>query len=60
MAGTIIMIVLLVIAMPVAILISGAVGAALLGGLVNLDNDRSHEGTELYDLTYPDRDAAAN
>ena len=39
MGGAIVMVVLLVIVMPVAILLTGAVGAAILGGLVKRDRD---------------------
>ena len=54
MAGTIVIIVLLVIVIPVGVLISGGVGAALLGGVINSDNDHNSEGSELYALEYPD------
>ncbi len=41
------MIVVLVVVMPVGILMSGAVGAALLGRLLKTDVDAAHEGSEL-------------
>jgi len=47
MVGVLIIIGILVVAMPVGVLISGGVGAALLGGLIKADVDRSHEGSEL-------------
>ncbi|HBL09490.1 MAG TPA: hypothetical protein EYM46_04600 [Acidimicrobiia bacterium] len=47
MAGAVIMIVVLVVVMPVGILMSGAVGAALLGRLLKTDVDAAHEGSEL-------------
>ncbi len=47
MVGPIIIVVVLLIAIPVGVLMSGGVAAALLGGLVNADVDRSHEGSEL-------------
>lgn len=47
MAGAIVMIVVLVIVLPVVTLMSGAVGAGLLGWLVNRETDASHEGSEL-------------
>ncbi len=40
-------IVVLVIALPVAVLMSGAVAAAVLGGLLKADVDHSHAGSEL-------------
>ena len=45
------MVLLLVIVIPVGILISGAVAASLLGGLLKKDADGSHEGSELLDLS---------
>ncbi len=39
MAGTIVIVVLLVLVMPVGILMSGAAGAAILGTLVKNDRD---------------------
>ena len=45
------MIILLVVIMPVGILISGAVVAALLGGLLKRDVDATHKGSELLDLS---------
>jgi hypothetical protein len=40
-------IVVLVVAIPVGFLMSGAVAAAILGGLVKADVDHSHAGSEL-------------
>lgn len=40
-------IVVLVVAIPVGVLMSGAVAAAILGGLVKADVDHSHAGSEL-------------
>jgi hypothetical protein len=45
------MIVLLVVVMPVGILLSGAVVAALLGGLLKRGADDTHQGSELLDLS---------
>ncbi len=47
MTGPIILVIVLVVAMPVGVIVSGAVGAALLGWLVKSDVDASHEGSEL-------------
>jgi len=47
MFGPIAIVIVLVIALPVAVLMSGAIGAALLGGVLKSDVDRSHEGSEL-------------
>lgn len=47
MLGPIIIVAVLVVALPVAVLMSGGIAAGLLGFLVNDDVDRSHEGSEL-------------
>ena len=46
MAGTIVIIVLLVVVFPVAVLMSGAVGAAIIGFFLKKDRDDAYEGTE--------------
>ncbi len=51
MLGAVLMILLLVVVMPVGILVSGAVAASLLGGLLKKDVDASHEGSELLGLS---------
>jgi hypothetical protein len=45
MAGTVIIIVLLLL-FPVAVLMSGAVGAAIVGVFLKKDRDDAYEGTE--------------
>ena len=50
MGGAIVMIVLLVVVLPVTILISGALLAGILGGLLKKDVDTVYEGSELLDL----------
>ena len=45
------MIILLVVVMPVGILLSGAVVAAVLGGILKRDVDDTHQGSELLDLS---------
>ena len=51
MGGAIIMIILLVVVMPVAILLSGALAAALIGGLVKKDVDKTHKESELLEIS---------
>ena len=51
MLGAVLMILVLVVVMPVGILVSGAVAASLLGGLLKKDVDASHEGSELLELS---------
>lgn len=47
MIGPAIIVVVLVVGIPVGVLISTGVLAAVLGYFVNDDVDRSHEGSEL-------------
>ena len=51
MGGAVIMIVLLVVVMPIAILLSGALAAALIGGLVKKDVDKTHKESEQFELS---------
>ncbi len=51
MGGAVVMIILLVVVMPVGILLSGAVVAAVLGGILKRDVDDTHRGSELLDLS---------
>lgn len=41
------MLIVLVIAIPVAVMVSGGVLSAILGTLLKRDVDKSHEGSEL-------------
>ena len=50
MAGAVILAVIIVIAIPVAVCMSGAVAAALLGWSLTDDAAARHEGSELVDL----------
>ena len=51
MLGAIIMIIILVVFIPVAVLMSGAIGSALLGGLLKKNVDDDHEGSELLEVS---------
>ena len=51
MLGAVLMVILLVVVMPVGILVSGAVVASLLGGLLKRDVDVAHEGSELLEVS---------
>ena len=53
MGGTVVMIVILVL-FPIVVLMSGAVGAALIGTVLKRDRDAEYEGTEY--LTISDSD----
>ena len=47
MPGPIIIILVLVVAIPVSVMMSGAVISALLGFFISDEVNRSHEGSEL-------------
>ena len=51
MLGAVLMVILLVVVIPVGILVSGAVAASLLGGLLKRDVDATHEGSELLEVS---------
>lgn len=51
MLGAVLMIFVLVVVIPIGILVSGAVVASLLGGLLKKDVDAGNEGSELLDLS---------
>lgn len=50
MVGAIIIVVVLVVAIPVGILMSGAVGAGLIGHFLRETADAEHADSELLDL----------
>ncbi len=50
MIGAIIIAVLLLVVIPVSVLMSGAVGAAILGYFTKKSVDANYEGSELLDL----------
>jgi len=50
MIGAAIIVLVLIVGIPVGVLMSGAVGAGILGWLVKSDVDASHEGSELLDI----------
>jgi len=54
MIGAVLMILLLVVVMPVGILMTGALAAALLGGVLKKDVDTAQEGSELLELSETD------
>lgn len=49
MPGVIIIVVVLVVAIPVGVLMSGAVASALLGFVLKEEAETSHAGSELVD-----------
>ncbi|MDZ7676749.1 MAG: hypothetical protein U5K30_16995 [Acidimicrobiales bacterium] len=50
MIGAAIIVVVLLVAIPVAVLVSGSIGAAVIGWVLQRDVDARHEGSELLDL----------
>ena len=54
MIGAVLMVLLLVVVIPVGILMSGALAAALLGGILKKDADTTHDGSELLALSETD------
>jgi hypothetical protein len=49
-AGAILLVVLLVLVGPIMVMMSGALGAAILGVFLKDDVEETHEGSELIDL----------
>lgn len=50
MLGAAILVVVLLVVIPVGVLMSGALGAAVIGFFVREEADARHEGSELIDL----------
>ncbi|HEX6419438.1 MAG TPA: hypothetical protein VFZ77_13140 [Acidimicrobiales bacterium] len=50
MLGAVLIVLVLVVVIPVAVLMSGAVGAALIGWTLKEDAEERHEGSELVAL----------
>ena len=50
MIGAILIVLVIVIALPVGLLISGGVASAILGWFLREDAEESHAGSELLDL----------
>jgi hypothetical protein len=50
--GEAVMVIALVIALPVAIIISGGVLAGLIGAALNFNGQQSHQGSELIETNY--------
>jgi len=47
MAGAVVIVIALVIALPVAFFVSGGVLAAIIGAALKINGEKSHEGSEL-------------
>jgi hypothetical protein len=52
MPGVLIILFVLIVAIPVGVLVSGAVASAILGYGVKREADHNHEGSELLDTNW--------
>jgi hypothetical protein len=50
MAGAILIIIVLVAIIPVLVIVSGGVLAGVIGTVLKINGDKTHEGSELIDL----------
>ena len=54
MIGTIVIIILLIVLVPVSIIMTGLLLSGLLGTVLQKEVDTENQGTELYDLSQKD------
>ncbi len=54
MTGTVIIIALLLVVVPVAIIMSGLLASGVLGQILQKDVDSHHEGSELFEISRKD------
>ncbi len=54
MAGTVIIIIILSVVVPVSIIMTGLLFSGILGNILQKNVDREHEGSELYELSRKD------
>ena len=54
MIGTVAIIILLIVIVPVSIIMTGLLFSGLLGTILQKEVDRENQGTELYDLSQKD------
>ena len=52
MEGAVAIAIVLAVVMPVAVILSGGIAAAILGTFLYKDNEAGHEGSELLDTNY--------
>ena len=50
MIGAVLVVIALVVAIPVAVIISGGILAGVIGQLLCVEGDKGHKGSELLDL----------
>ncbi len=54
MAGTVVIIIILSVLVPVAIIMTGLLFSGILGTILQKDVDKEHEGSELFELSRKD------
>ena len=54
MAGTVVIIIILAVVVPIAIIMTGLLFSGILGHILQKDVDREHEGSELFELSRKD------
>ena len=54
MAGTVIIIIILAVIVPIAIIMTGLLFSGILGQILQRDVDKEHEGSELFELSKND------
>ncbi len=54
MAGTVVIIIILAVIVPIAIIMTGLLFSGILGQILQKDVDKEHEGSELFELSKRD------
>ncbi len=54
MAGTVVIIIILAVIVPIAIIMTGLLFSGILGQILQRDVDKEHEGSELFELSKKD------
>ena len=54
MAGTVVIIIILAVIVPIAIIMTGLLFSEILGQILQRDVDKEHEGSELFELSQKD------
>ena len=54
MAGTVVIIIILAVVVPIAMIMTGLLFSGVLGHILQKDVDRKHEGSELFELSRKD------
>tara|TARA_B100000131_G_C18083807_1_gene599286 strand:+ start:289 stop:462 length:174 start_codon:yes stop_codon:yes gene_type:complete len=54
MVGTVVIIIILAVIVPIAIIMTGLLFSGILGQILQRDVDKEHEGSELFELSKKD------